>query len=95
MSAHEPIVVTHAGGLRFAAQVRSHQVIVDQPTARVVSFTAAPSTIKAGQSANLVWETENADRVTISGIGQVNPTGTLSVSPKETTTYTITLDRLL
>lgn len=67
------------------------QVIVDQPTARVVSFTAAPSTIKVGESANLVWETENAQRVTISGIGQVNPTGTLSVSPKETTTYTITV----
>ncbi|MBA3974084.1 MAG: hypothetical protein C0504_07700 [Candidatus Solibacter sp.] len=67
------------------------QVIVDQPTARVVRFTAAPSTIRAGQSANLVWETENANRVTISGIGQVNPTGTLSVSPKETTTYAITV----
>ena len=28
---HDPIVVTHDGGLRFAAQVRSHRVIVDQP----------------------------------------------------------------
>jgi len=27
----QPIVVTHDGGLRFAAQVRSHRVIVDQP----------------------------------------------------------------
>ena len=26
-----PIVVTHEGGVRFAAQVRSHRVIVDQP----------------------------------------------------------------
>ncbi|MBE0657075.1 MAG: OmpA family protein [Bryobacteraceae bacterium] len=67
------------------------QVIVDQPTARVVSFTAAPSTIKVGESSNLVWETENAQTVSISGFGQVNPTGTLSVSPKETTTYTITV----
>lgn len=34
MSGHshrEPIVVTHQGGLRFAAQVRSHRVMVDQP----------------------------------------------------------------
>jgi uncharacterized OsmC-like protein len=30
-SHHDPIVVTHDGGLRFAAQVRSHRVIVDQP----------------------------------------------------------------
>jgi uncharacterized OsmC-like protein len=28
---HQPIVVTHDGGKRFAAQVRSHRVIVDQP----------------------------------------------------------------
>jgi uncharacterized OsmC-like protein len=28
---HQPIVVTHEGGMRFAAQVRSHRVIVDQP----------------------------------------------------------------
>lgn len=67
------------------------QVVVDQPAARVVSFRAAPSTIKAGDSANLVWETENAQRVSISGIGQVNPSGTASVSPRETTTYTITV----
>jgi putative redox protein len=26
-----PIVVTHEGGVRFAAQVRSHRVFVDQP----------------------------------------------------------------
>jgi len=30
-SDHDPIVVTHDGGLRFAAQVRSHRVVVDQP----------------------------------------------------------------
>jgi putative redox protein len=30
-SRHQPIVVTHEGGVRFAAQVRSHRVIVDQP----------------------------------------------------------------
>ena len=28
---HQPIVVTHEGGARFAAQIRSHRVIVDQP----------------------------------------------------------------
>ena len=28
---HQPIIVTCEGGVRFAAQVRSHRVIVDQP----------------------------------------------------------------
>ena len=30
-SVHQPIVVTHEGGVRFAAQVRSHRIVVDQP----------------------------------------------------------------
>ena len=30
-TAHQPIVVTHEGGVRFAAQIRSHRVVVDQP----------------------------------------------------------------
>jgi uncharacterized OsmC-like protein len=28
---HQPIVVTHEGGLRFAAEIRSHRIVVDQP----------------------------------------------------------------
>jgi putative redox protein len=27
----EPMVITHEGGLKFAAQIRSHRLIVDQP----------------------------------------------------------------
>lgn len=65
-------------------------VTVDRPTIRIISFRAAPTSIKPGETANLVWETENADTVTISGIGNVQPTGTTSVSPRETTTYTLT-----
>lgn len=30
-NARQPIVVTHEGGMKFAAQVRSHRVLVDQP----------------------------------------------------------------
>jgi putative redox protein len=36
-----PIVVTHQGGTRFAAQVRSHQVFTDQPVAAGGTDTAA------------------------------------------------------
>jgi uncharacterized OsmC-like protein len=38
---HSPIIVTHEGGVRFAAQVRSHRVIVDQP-ARAGGDDAGP-----------------------------------------------------
>lgn len=30
-SARTPIVVTHEGGVKFAAQIRSHRLLVDQP----------------------------------------------------------------
>lgn len=65
-------------------------VVVTTPTVRIISFRAAPTSIRAGESSNLVWETENAETVSITGIGNVNPTGTASVSPTETTTYTMT-----
>lgn len=28
---HEPMVVTHEGGLKFAATIRGHRIMVDQP----------------------------------------------------------------
>jgi uncharacterized OsmC-like protein len=30
-SARTPIIVTHEGGVKFAAQIRSHRLVVDQP----------------------------------------------------------------
>jgi len=61
------------------------------PTARILSFTANPTTIKSGATSTLAWQVENADTVTISGLGQVNPQGgTATVAPTQTTTYTLT-----
>ncbi len=41
----EPIVVTHEGGVQFAAQVRKHRVLVDQPE-RGGGADAAPAPIE-------------------------------------------------
>jgi peptidoglycan-associated lipoprotein len=49
-----------------------------------------PSTIQAGQSASLTWQTSNATDVSIDGIGAVQPNGSQSVSPSESTTYHLT-----
>lgn len=65
-------------------------VTVEKPGVRILNFTASPANIPLGQASNLVWQTENAERVTITGIGNVQPVGTNSVSPTETTTYTLT-----
>jgi putative redox protein len=40
-----PIVVTHEGGLKFAAQIRSHRILVDQPE-RAGGEDAGPSPLE-------------------------------------------------
>ena len=62
------------------------------PPARIVSFTANPASIDAGQSAVLVWATENPNSLAIDpGIGRVAARGTRLVNPAATTTYTLTV----
>ena len=56
----------------------------------IIKFIAQPNVIQSGQSSTLIWQTENADTVEISGIGKVAPSGTSTVSPTQTTTYQLT-----
>src|SRR5262245_8125756 len=59
--------------------------------ARIISFTAQPSSIKAGESVTLVWQTENPSGVTIDPEpGRVTPRGSRQLKPSATTTYTLT-----
>jgi hypothetical protein len=57
---------------------------------RIISFTANPTTITAGQSSTLSWQVENADSVEITGLGTVNASGSRQVTPTATTTYRLT-----
>jgi peptidoglycan-associated lipoprotein len=57
------------------------------PTA---SIAVSPNSIQAGQSASLTWQTSNATDVSIDGIGAVQPNGSQSVSPTDSTTYHLT-----
>jgi peptidoglycan-associated lipoprotein len=54
------------------------------------SITADPLAIDLGQSVVINWRTENASVVTIDGIGQVNPNGTQTVSPANSTNFHLT-----
>src|SRR5207248_9005825 len=60
------------------------------PAAPTASLTANPNTIDKGQSTTLTWETSNATDVSIEGVGAVQPSGSQSVTPAESTTYTLT-----
>jgi len=65
-------------------------VVVQTPTPSFIRCGATPATITEGETATLVWETQNAERVTLSGVGPVPLSGTYLVSPTTTTTYTLT-----
>jgi len=54
------------------------------PTA---SLTANPNTITAGQSTTLIWKTDYATDVSIDQLGKVDPSGSRTVTPAESTTY--------
>jgi hypothetical protein len=57
----------------------------------VSSFTAAPGEIVLESSSTLSWSVNNAQKVEIDqGVGVVSLSGTKSVTPNETTTYTLT-----
>ncbi len=64
----------------------------EAPRVRILQFTATPNQINRGGSAKLNWQVENADEVAIdNGVGSVNSqSGTVTVTPQETTIYTLT-----
>ncbi len=66
--------------------------VVNQNPPQIQAFTVTPVSINEGQSATLAWTVADADTVQIlPGIGEVEPTtGTRSVSPGGTVTYTLT-----
>src|SRR5689334_10540177 len=74
-----------AGSTQFSLTIN---VNVVPPT---VTLTADPTTIIAGQTSTLTWNSQFADTVTIdNGVGKVSPTGSEGVTPAATTTYTVT-----
>jgi peptidoglycan-associated lipoprotein len=60
------------------------------PAAPTATLTANPNTIQKGQSTTLTWQTTNATDVSLESIGAVQPNGTQSVTPADSTTYRLT-----
>ncbi len=54
------------------------------------TFTLDPSEINSGDNATISWETSNASEVTITHLGSIEASGTATISPTETTEYTLT-----
>jgi hypothetical protein len=63
-----------------------------QLAARIMEFKAEPAAIKPGESTTLTWAVENPRTTTIEPtIGRATPRGVMKVTPKATTTYTLTV----
>ncbi len=84
------LVARNAEGKTHEAKVRVE--VIDPSLAQIVQFTVQPERIQAGEIATLRWEVENAVRAEIdNGIGRVEvPKGEFSVTPTQTTVYTLT-----
>lgn len=60
------------------------------PPAPTATLAANPAVIEQGQSATLTWQTNNATDINIDGIGTVMASGSSTVTPSASTTYTLT-----
>jgi peptidoglycan-associated lipoprotein len=61
------------------------------PAKPTVSIQASPTSINKGQSTTLSWTSTDATQLTVApDVGSVNAQGSTTVSPADSTTYTIT-----
>ena len=77
------------GGLYIATRPSGP---LSQPALPVnATLTAEPATVVQGQAVTLRWSTENATDLDLEpGVGKVEATGSTTVTPQDTTTYTLT-----
>lgn len=59
------------------------------PPAPTAALSATPDSIRQGQSTVLTWQTTNATDITIEGLGVVPSSGSRSVTPPASRTYTL------
>jgi len=59
------------------------------PAAPTATLAVTPDVIQQGQNTTLTWETQNAKEITITGLGTVPASGSRSVTPGSSTTYTL------
>ncbi len=81
------LTVKDPGGLVSTASTR---VTTGNPNILITRFTATPASIVPGGSSQLDWNVTGATDITISpDVGTVSASGSRSVTPSATTTYTL------
>ncbi len=93
--------VLRLAGLSFALSTSlllgsCHKKAVPTPTAPPpppapsATLNVTPMNVQQGQSAQLVWSTQNATAVSIETLGAVEANGSRTITPTVSTTYTLT-----
>lgn len=73
------------------ASIQSSVTVVVGEAPIIEAFSASPATIVPGDSSNLEWVVAGANTVSIElNVGSVASSGTVNVTPDETTMYTLT-----
>ncbi len=81
-------VLSLAGCAKKVAKVTPPPPPAPAP-APTATLAANPSVIQPGQASVLTWQTSNANEITIAGLGTLPPSGSRSIMPGESTTYTL------
>ncbi len=89
------LTVIVAGALSFAgcskkAAQATPPTPPPPPATPTATLAASPDVIQQGQSTTLTWQTNNASDITIEGLGTVSASGSKTVMPNSSTTYTLT-----
>ena len=86
------LVVILAGALSFSGcnkkAAQATPPPPPPPVAPTATLAANPAVIQQGQSTVLTWQTDNATEATIDGLGTLPASGSRTVTPRASTTYT-------
>jgi uncharacterized cupredoxin-like copper-binding protein len=81
--------VAPAGNVTATATVTVNPAVNGTGNPQIIRFEGSPLSIQPGQQSTLSWTTTGATTVSISGVGAVTLNGSTTVSPAQTTTYTL------
>jgi hypothetical protein len=81
------MTVSGAGGTASCSTVVTVREATPAPTC---SLDVGTTSLQQGSSTSLTWNTSNATLVTLSQFGSVTSSGSQTISPQNTTTYTLT-----
>jgi len=82
------VIVLSTGCAKKVAKVQP-PAAPPPPAAPTATLAANPAVIQRGQQTTLTWQTSNANDITISGLGELPASGSRTLMPSESTTYTL------